>query len=77
MSPITINKVEDFINSIRPESGIYVDIYGYVIRIEERLNCSSHLGKTMFAHPGNDTLANALKDVQAIVADAGVKLLKN
>lgn len=77
MTTITTNKVEDFVNSLKPGSGIYADIYGHVIRIEERLNCSSHLGKSMFAHPGNDTLQNALKDVQAIVKDSGITLVKN
>ena len=77
MTPITVNRVEDFVNNLRPGSGIYADIYEYVIRIEERLNCSSHLGKSMFAHPGNDTLVDALKDVQAIVTDSGVTLVKN
>ena len=76
MTIITINQVEDFLDSIRPDSMIYADISGYVIRIEERLNGGSHLGKTMRAHPGNDTLEIALKDVLAIVKDKGIQTTK-
>jgi hypothetical protein len=77
MTTITINQIEDFCKSIKPNSKIFVDIHGYCIRIEERLNGSSHLGKTMRAHPGNDSLGIALKDTQAIIEDVGIELVKN
>jgi len=76
MTIITINQVEDFLDSINPDSNIFADISGYVIRIEERLNGGSHLGKTMRAFPGNDTLETALKDVLAIVKDRGITISK-
>jgi hypothetical protein len=77
MTQITVHQIEDFLKSIKPDSAIFVDIYGYVIRIEERLNGSSHIGKTMKAHPGKDNLENCLRDVKAIVEDMGIEMVKN
>lgn len=77
MTPITINQVEDFCTSLPVTSGIYADIYGYVIRIEERIDKGLHLGKSLRVHPGTDTLENALKDVLAIAKDFGITILKN
>jgi hypothetical protein len=77
MTIIQVNQVEDFLRSLQPNSGVYVDIYGYVIRMEERIDKSSHIGKTLRVHPGNDTLAIALKDVLAMVKDEGKEIVKN
>ena len=77
MTELTINQVEDFCKALRPNSGAHAYIAGYVIRVEERIDCRSHIGKTIFVYPGQDTLDNALKDVLAIIKDRGIQIVKH
>lgn len=75
MTQISHDQVSDFLCGLSKGSSVYADKYGYVIRLEERLNGGSHLGKTLKVHPGSDTLDNCLKDCLAMIQDSGRKII--
>jgi len=77
MTQIAHNQVTDFLQSLRENSSVCIEKYGYVIRLEERLDGGSHIGKSLKVHPGNDSLDCCLLDCQAIAKDNGRKLTKS
>ena len=77
MTQITHDQLFDVLQAVKArKNGVQIEKYGYVIRIEERLDCGSHIGASMKVHPGTDTLDCALLDCLAMAKDYGVRLVK-
>ena len=77
MTQITHDTVYDFLLEIKGRgNSINASIYGYVIRLEERLGGGSHLGKSIRVHPGNDSLECCKADILAMAKDYGVKIVE-
>lgn len=76
MTTIETNKAEDFLKSLKETSTVHFYPMGYVVIMEERLNGSSHIGKTLRIHPGTDTLKDCRKDLEAMAKDFGIGVTK-
>jgi len=76
MTTIETNRAEDFIRSLKHKS-VHLSKYGNVVRMEERIDSGSHIGKSINIHPGRDTLDCCLLDLKAICEDEGVIVVKN
>ena len=71
MSTFQLEALEDFF-VLNSNKEFYVRKYGYVLKIEERLD--GHLYRSMNVHAGGDTLDCAILDCQAIAKDYGKEL---
>ena len=74
MTTIETHRAEDFLKSLNETSMVSIYPMGYVVIMEERLNGSSHIGKTLRIHPGLDTTEDCKKDLEAIAKDFGRKI---
>jgi hypothetical protein len=72
MSTLEQDKAEAFIRSLPETSQVNVRITGYCVTLEELLYASSHLGRTIRIHPGNDTLECCKADLIAMAKDFGI-----
>lgn len=76
MTIIETNRAEDFLKSLKENSSVHFYPMGYVVVMEERLNGSSHIGKSLRIHPGLDTLKDCQKDLEAMAKDWGISVTK-
>jgi hypothetical protein len=74
MTIIETHRAEDFLKSLNETSTVHFYPMGYVVIMEERLNGSSHIGKTLRIHPGLDTTEDCKKDLEAVAKDFGRKI---
>ena len=74
MTTIETHRAEDFLKSLNETSTVSIYPMGYVVIMEERLNGSSHIGKTLRIHQGLDTTEDCKKDLEAIAKDFGRKI---
>lgn len=74
MTQIEQNRLNDFLATCTNNS-FHVSVYGYVVRVEERLDGGSHLGKSIRIHPGGDNMLDCMRDICAIIKDNGNKII--
>jgi hypothetical protein len=72
-----MHQVEIFCDNIQSKSGIHVGIHGYVVRLEERLDKGFLTANTLKIHAGHDTLPTLMREIQTVVQNRGIPLVKN